>query len=103
WGGVCVAARYDDGREGGGGGQGSGFVVNQRGEIVTNAHVVTTGDRELRRASQLFVQFSDGNRVDAQIVGEDPNADIALIRIDPDGLDLRPLALGASDDVQVGQ
>jgi S1-C subfamily serine protease len=86
------------------GGQGSGFVIDGRGEIVTNAHVVTTGEGDaIKRADEVYVEFSDGNKVKASIVGEDPNADIALLRIDPEGLTLRPLALGKSTEVQVGE
>jgi S1-C subfamily serine protease len=83
------------------GGQGSGFVLDGRGHIATNAHVVTTGDGE--RAERLFVEFSDGNRVPAEVVGDDPNADVALLEIDPAGLELTPLALGRSNHIRVGQ
>jgi S1-C subfamily serine protease len=86
------------------GGLGSGFVLNGRGEIVTNAHVVTDGSGSARRAvAAVYVEFSDGNRVPATIRGYDPNADVALIRVDPSGLDLHPLPLGDSDRVRVGQ
>ena len=76
---------------GGGDGQGlgSGFVLNERGEIATNAHVVTEGEgRAIRRAREVYVAFADGNQVSARIVGFDPNADVALLRIDPAGLTL---------------
>jgi S1-C subfamily serine protease len=87
-----------------GGGVGSGFVVNGKGEIVTNAHVVTTGEGDaIRRAREVYVEFADHNQVKAEIVGHDPNADIALLRINPEGLRLRPLPLGESRDVRVGQ
>jgi S1-C subfamily serine protease len=87
-----------------GGGVGSGFVLNGEGEIATNAHVVTTGEGEaLRRAREVYVAFADGNQVEAEIVGADPNADIALLRIDPKGLSLRPLPLGESSSVEVGE
>jgi S1-C subfamily serine protease len=89
---------------GGGGGVGSGFVLNGEGEIVTNAHVVTTGEGEaVRRAREVYVEFADGNQIEAEIVGADPNADIALLRIDPQGLRLRPLPLGESSSVEVGE
>jgi len=85
------------------GGVGSGFVVSRNGEIATNAHVVTTGEGEdIRRASQVYVEFADGNQVEAKIVGHDPNADIALLKVDPAGLKLRPLPIAKSDAVQVG-
>ena len=85
------------------GGVGSGFVVSRDGEIATNAHVVTTGEGdEIKRANQLYVEFADGNQVEARIVGFDPNADIALIKVDPQGLTLRPLPLAKDSEVQVG-
>jgi S1-C subfamily serine protease len=90
---------------GGSGGQGvgSGFVLNERGEIATNAHVVTDGEGSaIRKASEVYVAFADRNQVRARIVGYDPNADVALLRIDPAGLRLRPLALGTAEDLRVG-
>ena len=92
-----------NGGDGGGSGLGSGFVLDGSGEIATNAHVVTQGEgRALQRAKQVYVEFADGNQVEAEIVGDDPNADIALLRIDPSGLDLHPLPLGNEDDIRVG-
>jgi S1-C subfamily serine protease len=95
------------GSTGGGGSavQGSGFVISAGGEIVTNAHVVSTEEARppgLRRASAVYVQFADGNEVPARIVGTDPNADVALLQIDPAGLTLRPLTLGSSASLSVG-
>jgi S1-C subfamily serine protease len=88
---------------GGGGGVGSGFVLNGQGEIATNAHVVTQGEgKNLQRAREVYVEFGDGNRVPAKILGADPNADVALLKVDPKGLTLRPLPLGSSAAVQVG-
>jgi S1-C subfamily serine protease len=87
----------------GSGGVGSGFVLNGDGEIATNAHVVTTGDvPDLREARRVYVEFADGNQVEAEVRGYDPEADIALLEVDPDGLTLRPLPLGESDKVDVG-
>ena len=62
-------------------------------EIVTNAHVVTdesSGERA-RRPKAVYVEFPDRNVVPAKIVGFDPFADVALLEVDPDGLDLHPL------------
>ncbi|MDP9385950.1 MAG: trypsin-like peptidase domain-containing protein, partial [Actinomycetota bacterium] len=88
---------------GGGGGLGSGFVLNGKGEIATNAHVVTQGEgKATKRARQVFVEFADGNQVEAKIIGADPNADIALLRIDPSGLDLHPLPLAEDEEITVG-
>jgi S1-C subfamily serine protease len=86
------------------GGQGSGFVLDSQGYIATNAHVVTTGELAgSERADEVFVEFADGNRVPAEIVGDDPNADVALLKIDPAGLRLTPLRLGSSDGLEVGE
>ena len=86
------------------GGEGSGFVLNSDGEIVTNAHVVTDesdGDREA--ADEVFVEFPDRNVVPAEIVGFDPFVDVALLRIEPNGFDLDPLELGDDRKLRVGQ
>ena len=90
--------------DGGEGGQGSGFVVDGDGYIATNAHVVTTERRNgTARADDVYVEFSDGNRVAATIVGDDPNADVALLKVDPAGLSLTPLRLGRSASIAVGE
>ena len=90
--------------EGGEGGQGSGFVIDGSGYILTNAHVVTTErSNGTARAEQVYVEFSDGNRVAAKIVGVDPNADVSLLKVDPPGLSLTPLRLGQSHSISVGQ
>jgi S1-C subfamily serine protease len=86
------------------GAEGSGFVLNADGEIVTNAHVVTDesgGDREA--AKQVYIEFPDRNVVPAEIVGFDPFVDVALLRIKPDGFELHPLKLGDDRDLRVGQ
>ena len=87
-------------------GQGSGFVISDEGEIVTNAHVVTdaqTGGGDINQASEVFVQFPDRNSVEAEVIGFDPFADVALIKVDPEGLDLKPLEFADIDDVGVGE
>jgi S1-C subfamily serine protease len=90
-------------RDGGEGGVGSGFVVDGDGYIATNAHVVTTGRApNQKRAKQVFVSFSDGNRVPARIVGDDPFSDVGLIKVNPKGLSLTSLGLGRSSRLQVG-
>ncbi|HYG96690.1 MAG TPA: trypsin-like peptidase domain-containing protein, partial [Solirubrobacterales bacterium] len=84
--------------------EGSGFVLNTDGEIVTNAHVVTdesSGDRE--PAEQVYVEFPDRNVVPAEIVGFDPFVDVALLQIEPGGLELQPLELGDDRELHVGQ
>jgi S1-C subfamily serine protease len=90
--------------DGGEGGQGSGFVTDGQGHIATNAHVVTTGQvPNAKRAEEVYVEFSDGNRVPAEVVGDDPNADVALLKVDPEGLSLTPLKLGESESIAVGE
>jgi S1-C subfamily serine protease len=93
-----------NGGDNGGGGVGSGFVLDGNGQVVTNAHVVTTGEGDsIRRARQVYVEFADGNTVQAKILGADPNADVALLKIQPKGLTLRPMPLGSSSSVEVGE
>ena len=87
-------------------GQGSGFVISDEGEIVTNAHVVTdgqTGGGQINQASEVFVQFPDRNSVEAEVIGFDPFADVALIKVEPGGLDLQPVQLADIEDVEVGE
>lgn len=73
----------------------SGFIIDELGHIVTNNHVV-------RGADKIEVELWDGTLVPAEITGQDPDADLAVIKIDPRGLNLRPVML-AEGDVQVGQ
>jgi S1-C subfamily serine protease len=74
---------------------GSGFVIDKRGHIVTNYHVVEGTDN-------VAVSFSNRDSVNAQIVGTDPSTDLALLRVRTSGTALTPLPLGNSDKVQVG-
>jgi S1-C subfamily serine protease len=84
--------------------EGSGFVLNTDGEIVTNAHVVTDESSGPRKpAKEVFVEFPDRNVVPAKILGFDPFADVALLKVKPDGFALHPLQLGDDADLQVGQ
>jgi S1-C subfamily serine protease len=89
-------------------GQGSGFVISNDGEIVTNAHVVTSGGANNgggnpKPAGQVYVEFSDRNRVPAEIVGFDPDADVALIKVDPSDVNLQPIELSDRDEFAVGE
>ena len=84
-------------------------MINTDGEIVTNAHVVTDAAEagaqaagDINEADEVYVEFGDRNQVPAEIVGIDPDADIALIKVEPDGLDLDPIEFGDSDAVEVG-
>ena len=84
--------------------EGSGFVLNSDGEVVTNAHVVTSGSGSGRTAAdQVFVEFTDRNVLAAEVLGFDPFYDVALLRVDPEELDLHPLELGEDADLVVGQ
>ncbi|MGD2177112.1 MAG: trypsin-like peptidase domain-containing protein [Anaerolineae bacterium] len=76
-------------------GTGSGFVYDEQGHIVTNYHVIED-------AEELSVALADGETYQAEIVGEDPTNDLAVIRIDTDRLP-RPVPLGDSDVLRVGQ
>ena len=104
---VTVISLFDgdreDARPSGAEGLGSGFVIAADGRIATNAHVVTNGSgADVRAAETVYVQFADGNQVPAEIVGTDLNSDVALIKVDPAGLTLRPLPLGTSRGLTVG-
>jgi S1-C subfamily serine protease len=84
------------------GGLGSGFVLDGLGYIATNAHVVRGDLPKLQRAKTVYVKFGDGNLVLAKVVGDDLNADVALLKVNPAGLTLTPLALGSSSKLRVG-
>jgi S1-C subfamily serine protease len=84
--------------------EGSGFVLDTSGRIVTNAHVVTDEAGGTRKpAKEVFVEFPDRNIVSAEIVGFDPFADVALLKVEPDGFGLHPLKLGDDGELVVGQ
>jgi S1-C subfamily serine protease len=74
---------------------GSGFVIDKKGDIVTNSHVVNG-------ASEISVSFGDGPQVKATLVGKDVSTDIALLHVDPKAVKLSPLPLGDSSKVAVG-
>ena len=76
-------------------GLGSGFVIDKSGHIVTNFHVIEGAD-------QVEVSFSNGEKMDADVVGRDPSTDIAVLRVDANARALRPLRLGDSDALEVG-
>jgi S1-C subfamily serine protease len=87
------------------GGQGSGFVVSRDGVVLTSAHVVTDAGRggAMQRARTVYVQFADGDRVPARIVGTDLFDDVAVVRVDPREHAVQPVPLGRSAGVVVGQ
>lgn len=76
---------------------GSGFEINGEGMILTNWHVV-------ENAVKVMVSLGEhGKAVEAHVVGKDPSADVAVLRIPTEGLTLHPLAFGDSSAVQVGE
>ncbi|GAB4413603.1 MAG: trypsin-like peptidase domain-containing protein [Anaerolineae bacterium] len=77
-------------------GQGSGFVWDTEGHIVTNYHVVED-------AADVEVIFADGKTVKAEVVGTDRDADLAVIKVDRPAAELQPVTLGDSDKLRVGQ
>jgi len=88
--------------------QGSGFVASADGYILTNSHVITTAGEEsatagVLAAEEIYVEFRDGDRVAAEIVGWDVFNDVGLVRVDPTAHDLAPLPLGDSGEVAVGE
>lgn len=77
-------------------GTGSGFIIDQQGTVVTNHHVVERGQR-------LIVTLYDGSLYRAEVVGTDPELDLAVLRFNPQGRELTTLPRGGSDSLQVGQ
>jgi S1-C subfamily serine protease len=75
---------------------GSGFVWDQEGHIVTNNHVVSGADK-------IQVTFSDGTTVSAELIGADPDSDLAVIKVDVPADQLRPVQMADSTAVKVGQ
>jgi len=75
--------------------QGSGFVLDEDGHVVTNQHVVDG-------AQSISVTFWNGDSYDARLVGADPSTDVAVIEVDAPASLLEPLSLGDSSDVAVG-
>jgi serine protease Do len=74
---------------------GSGVIVRADGTILTNEHVILRGGR-------IHVTLADGGEFDAKLVGRDPDADLAVLRIDT-GKSLPYIALGKSDDLMIGE
>ncbi len=76
--------------------EGSGFVVDSSGDIVTNQHVVAG-------SNGIKVTFQDGKTAKATVVGTDPSTDIAVIKVNVDASELHPLTFGSSAAAEVGQ
>ncbi len=77
-------------------GQGSGFIYDTEGHIITNNHVVAEADK-------VEVTFYDGTTVEAEVLGADPDSDLAVVKVDVAPESLRPVTWGDSDHVLVGQ
>jgi len=77
-------------------GQGSGFLFDDQGHIITNYHVV-------ENASQIEVVFPSGFRAKGELIGTDLDSDIAVVKVIFPDASLKPLALGSSSEVKVGQ
>jgi S1-C subfamily serine protease len=75
---------------------GTGFLIDDRWHILTNHHILEAG------SSTVSITGPDGRRLPAEVVGTDPERDLAVLRVEP-GAALRALALGSSADVQVGE
>src|SRR4051794_16070999 len=77
---------------------GSGFLMDTKGDIVTNDHVV-------EGANAVQVRIGDkGSPLDAQVVGADPGSDVAVLKVDPSSIDdAHPLSLGDSKSLEIGQ
>jgi len=79
------------------GGSGSGSIIDTRGYVLTNYHVI-------EGAYKLFVNLADGSQYEATVVGTDPQNDLAVIKFEPKpGINLKPITLGSSKGLKVGQ
>lgn len=75
---------------------GSGFIIDDNGHILTNHHVVNNSDK-------VSVKLNNGREYEAKIIGSDEFSDVALIKIDAKGLDLKPVKIGSSRSLKVGE
>jgi 2-alkenal reductase len=84
--------------------QGSGFVVSRAGAILTDAHVITTAPQlPVVAATNVYIEFSDGDRIQGKIVGWDVFNDVGVVKVDPARHVIDPLPLGRSAAVIVGE
>ena len=79
------------------GGSGSGSIIDKRGYILTNVHVI-------QNATKIYVSLSDGTQYEAEVVGQDADSDLAVIKFDPpEGVQLKTIQFGDSQGLRVGQ
>jgi 2-alkenal reductase len=88
--------------------QGTGFVVSERGYVLTNSHVITTAGEgnaadKPEAAKTVYVQYRDSERVPAKVVGWDLYDDVGLLKVDPRDHPVSPVPLGDSSEVVVGE
>ncbi len=85
--------------------QGSGFVISPKGYVLTNSHVITNAGEgsTVRAAQHLFVEFADGDRAEAKVVGWDLYDDVGLLQLKTTPHSLSPVPLGDSATVAVGE
>jgi S1-C subfamily serine protease len=102
---VTIYAFFGDARAASSASQGSGFVVDKRGYVMTSSHVITDAgeSRTISPASYVYVEFSDRDRVPARIVGWDIFDDVGLLKVDPHAHPVAPVPLGDSAQVVVGE
>ena len=79
-------------------GSGSGFIWDQDGHIITNFHVINGAN-----TSSIAVTLSNGKTYDARVVGYEKEKDLAVLKIDAPRGELRPIRVGTSQDIRVGQ
>ena len=79
------------------GGSGSGSIINTRGYVLTNNHVI-------EHANKVFINLADGSQFEGTVVGADPENDIAVLKFNPPpGMELQVIPFGSSDNLKVGQ
>ena len=78
------------------GGTGSGSIIDARGYVLTNNHVVA-------KAYKVFITLADGSQVEGEVIGTDPENDLAVVKFDPKGKKLTTIPLGTSTGLRVGQ
>ena len=85
--------------------QGSGFVVSPKGYILTNSHVITNAGEStsVHGADRVYVEFQDRDRAPAKIIGWDVFDDVGLVKVEPADHSLKPVPLGDSAAVSVGE